>query len=157
MLQRLKQDPGLSSNADIQTRIADMDLLACYLQALGDDDRVSFDLSLARGLDYYTSLIYEVLYQPSNPQTPAQQGTGQVKSMEESSQVGSLAAGGHYDSLVGLYSKRAVLCVGISFGVDRLYTNFKARRDKEDALPMREIDVYVMAFGGKEFDRLLPE
>lgn len=63
----------------------------------------------------------------------------------------SVAAGGRYDKLVGMFSgKGDIPCVGISFGVDRIITITKARM-QEEALKVRstEVDVYVMSFGGK--------
>jgi histidyl-tRNA synthetase len=69
--------------------------------------------------------------------------------------VGSIAAGGRYDRLTATFSKKAVPCVGISFGVERLFTILKTRQEVE-AVKTRSIDAYVMAFGGKEFDGLLP-
>lgn len=158
MLQFLKQDAPLSANEHVQAGMADMELLAAYLQALRVTDKVSFDLSLARGLDYYTSLIFEVLSKPSpDAETQMKQTKRRPKGTEESSQVGTIAAGGRYDNLVGMFGKRTIPCVGISFGVDRIFTILKARREKEEALRAREIDVYIMAFGGKEFDGLLLE
>jgi histidyl-tRNA synthetase len=158
MLQFLKEDAALSANIHVQAGIADMDLLASYLQALRVTDKVSFDLSLARGLDYYTSLIFEVLCKPSpDPEIEMRQTKRRPKGAEESSQVGSIAAGGRYDNLVGMYGKRTIPCVGVSFGVDRIFTILKARCEKEEALRARKIDVYIMAFGGKEFDGLLLE
>ncbi|KAK7425295.1 Cytoplasmic and mitochondrial histidine tRNA synthetase [Neonectria magnoliae] len=112
------------------------------LKAMGVIDKVSFDLSLARGLDYYTGLIYEVIPDQSNQPT----------------QVGSIAAGGRYDGLVGMYGRRPLPCIGISFGIDRIFTLLDARRKKESTSELaREADVYIMAFGGKEFDGLLLE
>jgi histidyl-tRNA synthetase len=69
--------------------------------------------------------------------------------------VGSIAAGGRYDRLTATFSKKAVPCVGISFGVERLFTILKTRQEVEE-VKTRSIDAYVMAFGGKEFDGLLP-
>ncbi len=73
-------------------------------------------------------------------------------------QVGSIAAGGRYDHLVGMYGRRPVPCIGISFGVDRIFTLLDAQQKKKKASELAcEADVYIMAFGGKEFDGLLPE
>ncbi|RBQ99476.1 hypothetical protein FVER53590_25826 [Fusarium verticillioides] len=118
-----------------------MDLLARYLTAMDVIDSVSFDLSLARGLDYYTGLIYEVIATTSG----------------RSTQVGSVAAGGRYDNLVGRYGKQAVPCVGLSFGLDRVFTILDARQKKNTPDLKSEAVVYVMAAGGKGFDGLLSE
>ena len=140
MLESLESD--LSTNKVLMEGIADMKLLAAYLTAMGVIDKVSFDLSLARGLDYYTGLIYEVVIAGNN--------TSQL------AQVGSIAAGGRYDDLVGMYGRRPLPCVGISFGVDRIFTILDAQRKKQSDLGT-QAQVYIMAFGGKEFDGLLIE
>jgi histidyl-tRNA synthetase len=72
---------------------------------------ISFDLSLARGLDYYTGVIYEVVL------------------IDGTSQVGSIAAGGRYDSLVGMFSAsgQQTPCVGVSIGVERVFTIIEKR------------------------------
>ncbi|RBA15390.1 histidyl-tRNA synthetase [Fusarium proliferatum] len=141
MIDALKGDQELSANEQIQSGLADMDLLARYLKAMDAIDSVSFDLSLARGLDYYTGLIYEVITTTSG----------------RSNQVGSVAAGGRYDNLVGRYGKQTVPCVGLSFGVDRVFTILDARQKKNTSDLKSEADVYVMAAGGKGFDGLLAE
>ena len=76
---------------------------------------LSFDLSLARGLDYYTGLIYEaVMTSECNVCSPTR---------PKMSQVGSIAAGGRYDNLVGMFttSDKQTPCVGISIGVERVF------------------------------------
>lgn len=82
-----------------------------------------FDLSLARGLDYYTGIIYEgVLTQAgvAPGSTEAQNGTP----AEESVSVGSVAGGGRYDGLVGMFDPkgRKVPCVGVSIGIERIFS-----------------------------------
>lgn len=85
--------------------------------------QVVFDLSLARGLDYYTGIIYEaVLTQsgvaPVSPEAPPGAPTdGKVS-------VGSVAGGGRYDGLVGMFDPkgRKVPCVGVSIGIERVFS-----------------------------------
>ncbi|SPQ26262.1 5cd68b98-6287-4207-8479-1d2108a5e3cc [Thermothielavioides terrestris] len=145
MLDNLRLDSELGANKFLMEGLADMELLASYLEAMNVVDKVSFDLSLARGLDYYTGLIYEVVVLP-DPANPA------------TLQVGSIAAGGRYDELVGMYGRRPLPCVGISFGVDRIFTLLDARRKKKSGSDLtNQAEVYIMAFGGKEFDGLLLE
>ncbi|KAI0975380.1 putative histidyl-tRNA synthetase [Xylaria arbuscula] len=141
MIETLKSDQGLNANDSVKAGLNDMSLLLSYLEALDVSDKVSFDLSLARGLDYYTGLIYEVI--------PNIGGT--------TSQVGSIAAGGRYDDLVGMYGKQPVPCVGISFGIDRLYTILEAQGNNSGSEITHETDVYIMAFGGKDFDGFILE
>ena len=64
-------------------------------------DKTHFDLTLARGLSYYTGIIYEV--KPTS-----------VK-------MGTITAGGRYDNLTGVFGLNGVSGVGISFGIDRIY------------------------------------
>ncbi|KAG5930304.1 hypothetical protein E4U42_002228 [Claviceps africana] len=153
----LNSKPELVANEQVKRGLDDMTLLATYVDAFGISDKISFDLSLARGLDYYTGLIYEVINQPPKPEEGAASSGKKAKKDDPASQVGSIAAGGRYDNLVGMYGKRQIPCVGISFGVDRIFTILEARRQKEGVKQRRDIDVYVMAFGGKEFTGLLPE
>ncbi|KAI1941012.1 Cytoplasmic and mitochondrial histidine tRNA synthetase [Ophidiomyces ophidiicola] len=177
LLDSLKTDEVLAANASAKTGLDEMSLLMDYLEAFNILDKVSFDMSLARGLDYYTGLIYEVVTEGSAPtasssapeaqkaQRSGKKDKSKVDADEDRSNdpsvgVGSVAAGGRYDELVGMFSSKAQIpCVGISFGVDRIFSITKARmeREKSDALRSSEVDVYVMAFGGKGFTGLLKE
>lgn len=76
------------------------------------DKQVSLDLSLARGLDYYTGVIYEGIIVGGN--------------------VGSIAGGGRYDGLVGMFDPkgRKVPCVGVSFGVERIFAHMEEMAKK---------------------------
>ena len=100
----VRKDALLSKNAKAVQAFDDLTLLFDYLTALRCIHRVSFDLSLARGLDYYTGLIYEAVLTS---------GT---------SSLGSIAAGGRYDGLVGMFSGKEVPAVGISIGIERIFT-----------------------------------
>ena len=180
LLSKLQKDEGLSSNESAKAGLADMDLLFTYLQSFDVLERISLDMSLARGLDYYTGVIYEVITEGSAPQTQEGQklqnaGKKESKANKHASNidgdedrsndptvgVGSVAAGGRYDNLVSMFSgKQQIPCVGISFGVDRIFAITKQRLASDSsAAPIRtnEVDVYVMAFGGKGFDGLLPQ
>lgn len=166
MLQFLKSDSRLVANENIKAGLDDMTLLASYLEAFSVSNRVSFDLSLARGLDYYTGVIFEVINKSSNRVgvlAPSKEEIPSAElrsdSREQASQVGvgSIAAGGRYDNLVGMYVKNPIPCVGISFGVDRIYTILETQREKAPALLKREVDVYIIAMGGKGPDGLLLE
>lgn len=144
MLQFIKSDAPLCANESVKEGLADMELLASYVEAYDITGKVLFDFALARGLDYYTGLIYEIIYQPSAAEA-------------ESIQVGSIGAGGRYDNLVGMYGKRTVPCAGISFGIDRILSILKAQRGAEPQTQTEPVEVYVMAFGSKTFDGLLRE
>ena len=180
LLDTLRKDEKLSSNESAAAGLADMNLLFTYLQTFSVLDHVSLDMSLARGLDYYTGVIYEVITEGSAPQTSEGQKlqnaakkepkpkkhASNIDGEEDRSNdptvgVGSVAAGGRYDNLVSMFSgKQQIPCVGISFGVDRIFSITKQRLASDtSAAPIRtnEVDVYVMAFGGKGFDGLLPQ
>ncbi|KAL3460387.1 hypothetical protein BJX64DRAFT_187533 [Aspergillus heterothallicus] len=160
IIDTIKADELLFANEDIKKGVADMELLFNYLEAYEVTDKVSFDLSLARGLDYYTGLIYEVVTPLSTPEGFAQsqdKKKSKSKSDDPNVGVGSIAAGGRYDDLVNMFAKkRQIPCVGVSFGVDRIFTIMKQRQAQE-AVRDSEVDVFVMAFGGKGFSGLLPE
>jgi histidyl-tRNA synthetase len=126
-LQFLRADDVLSQNEQVKTGVAEMDLLLRHLAASDIAQYVEFDLSLAQGLDYYTGLIYEVV--PN----------------DTSLKVGSIVAGGRYDNLVGMFAKRDIPCVGISFGIDRILTILKSRSNKSK--PASKIDAWIVACG----------
>jgi histidyl-tRNA synthetase len=176
LLAKLQADSALTANASMKAGLADMELLFDYLEAFNVLGQVSFDLSLARGLDYYTGVIYEIVTEGSAPtksaigasSKPKKSSSGKSgvdidedRSSDPSVGVGSVAAGGRYDNLVGMFSgKNQIPCVGISFGVDRIFSVTKARMaaDKNaEIVRNNEVDVFVMAFGGKGFTGLLKE
>merc|ERR1711874_945712 len=97
----------LAESAKAKAGLEDMALLLRYCNLYGCSDSVSFDLSLARGLDYYTGVIYEA-----------------VLGGDEEVLVGSVAGGGRYDGLVGMFDPkgRSVPCVGVSIGIERLFS-----------------------------------
>lgn len=131
----LKASEKMMANESVKKGVEEMDLLLSYLEAFEIPDRVTFDLALARGLDYYTGVIFEALIElPPNSSSE--------------SRIGSIAAGGRYDNLVGMYGRRQIPCVGVSFGVDRIFTILKQRHEDEKQRA-KGVDVYVMAFGGK--------
>lgn len=189
LLEQLQKDEALAANASMQQGFADMALFFDYLDAFGAAHSVSFDLSLARGLDYYTGIIYEVVTEGSAPTVPSSDAAAEKakkkkgksgdadedRSDDPTVGIGSVAAGGRsvifeiygsesvltsfsrYDNLVGMFSgKTQVPCVGISFGIDRIFSIMRANQAKKDR--KNEVDVFVMAFGGgKDFTGLLKE
>ncbi|KAF0771495.1 histidine--tRNA ligase, cytoplasmic [Aphis craccivora] len=107
-----------------------MKLFFEYIKVFGIEDIVSFDLSLARGLDYYTGIIYEVVL------------------LDKGESVGSVAGGGRYDNLVGMFhpKNKTIPCVGISIGVERLFTVIEAKLAKEkQKVRTTEVQVFVAA------------
>ncbi|XP_030139631.2 histidine--tRNA ligase, cytoplasmic isoform X1 [Taeniopygia guttata] len=118
LVEQLLQDPKLSQNKVAKEGLGDMKLLFEYLTLFGITGKISFDLSLARGLDYYTGVIFEaVLLQQEN------------EHVEEPVSVGSVAGGGRYDGLVGMFDPkgRKVPCVGVSIGIERIFSILEQR------------------------------
>lgn len=70
-----------------------------YLEAMDRITKVSFDLSLARGLEYYTGLIYEIVL------------------TDKTSELGSISGGGRYDDLIGMFCQYQIPSVGGSIGI----------------------------------------
>ncbi|GAQ79094.1 Histidyl-tRNA synthetase [Klebsormidium nitens] len=134
LLQELQgPSSGFSGHAAAQEALADLALLFEYLGAMGALKRISFDLSLARGLDYYTGVIYEAVFKGA-------------------SQVGSIAAGGRYDGLVGMFSGKNVPAVGVSLGIERVFAIMEeqARAEAERAkttLRKTQTEVLVASIG----------
>ena len=81
--------------------IEEMRTIFGYAEALGVALDVELDLSLARGLNYYTGAIFE------------------VKALDYA--IGSICGGGRYDDLTGIFGMPGMSGVGISFGADRIY------------------------------------
>ena len=77
-----------------------------YIEGAGVKLPCEIDLSLARGLNYYTGAIFE------------------VKALDF--QIGSISGGGRYDNLTGIFGLPDMSGVGISFGADRIYDTLKA-------------------------------
>jgi len=70
------------------------------LDLLNDKSKIEINLSLVRGLDYYTGMIYEAIV--------------------EKPRIGSLSGGGRYDNLLKLFTNEEIPAVGGSIGVERL-------------------------------------
>ncbi len=73
-----------------------------YATQLAPDTRFIVDFSIARGLDYYTGLIFET-------------------NLTKAPEFGAVMAGGRYDGLVGMFANKPMPAVGASIGLDRLY------------------------------------
>lgn len=173
VLDTLMADEKLKENKSMMKGMEDMVLLFTYLDAFGVLNVTEFNLSLARGLDYYTGLIFEVITEGSAPPSSLGQKIQRAAKKEKNNDfdedrsndpsvgVGSIAAGGRYDELVGMFSgKGQIPCVGLSLGVDRIFSITKARMEAEKGaanVRINEVDVFVMAFGGKGFTGLLKE
>lgn len=79
-----------------------MKQLFSYFESYGCLKNISFDLSLARGLDYYTGVIFEAVMNDY--------------------EVGSVVGGGRYDNLIGMFSNSQIPATGGSIGIERIFT-----------------------------------
>jgi len=107
------------------------DTLAYYRELTGQaGDNIGVDISLARGLNYYTGVIVEVVC--SHPDV----------------KMGSIGGGGRYDDLTGLFGLKGISGVGVSFGIDRIYDVL----EKLSAFPEQLATgskVMIVNFGGE--------
>ncbi len=111
----------------LEAGIEEISTIYSALATMGiDKENVEFDFTLARGLDYYTGPIYEVVL-PSRPE------------------IGSIAGGGRYDDLVGLFLKDSIPAVGTSFGLDRIHAVMQ-NSESADSLQQSDSDFLVCYF-----------
>ncbi|MDB9882330.1 histidine--tRNA ligase, partial [Bacteroidia bacterium] len=92
---------AFNNNPIAQKAIDDLTKVLAYLSDYKLNIKLELDLSLARGLDYYTGCIFEAVVPQSG--------------------MGSVSGGGRYDDLTGVFGLKDISGVGISFGIDRLY------------------------------------
>jgi histidyl-tRNA synthetase len=105
------------------------------LKLFGLKNEIQLDLTLARGLNYYTGAIFE------------------VKALDV--QIGSITGGGRYDNLTGIFGMPGISGVGISFGVDRIFDVLNAL----DAYPKEAVNgtqLLFINFGEKETAFCMP-
>lgn len=101
VLEKVRSEQLFNGHKRSQESLADLELLSKYLKLLKSYDSIVLDLSLARGLDYYTGLIFEIGVLGAN--------------------VGSVGGGGRYDDLVGMFGTTKIPCVGFSIGIERIF------------------------------------
>ena len=135
-------DEKLATIADVlkdsETGLKGVDELRFILDTLktvGLKNEIQLDLTLARGLNYYTGAIFE------------------VKALDV--QIGSITGGGRYDNLTGIFGMPGLSGVGISFGADRIYDVL----NQLDLYPKDSVtstQVLFINFGDKETAYCLP-
>ena len=91
----------LKGNATGEKGVEEVNFILDTISALAINSNVELDLTLARGLNYYTGAIFE------------------VKALDVA--IGSISGGGRYDNLTGVFGMDGTSGVGISFGADRIY------------------------------------
>lgn len=91
-----------SKNSDSSLEIDEIGQILSYFSTNNLVNEIKFDLTLARGLNYYTGTIIEV-------------------SSKTNQRIGSVGGGGRYDDLTSMFNLKNMSGVGISFGLDRIY------------------------------------
>jgi histidyl-tRNA synthetase len=109
--------------------IAEMETLFAYIEHTRLNAEVELDLTLARGLNYYTGAIIE------------------VKAKDVA--IGSICGGGRYDNLTGVFGMEGVSGVGISFGADRIYDVLN-QLNLFDEVKTLATEVLIINFGEEE-------
>jgi histidyl-tRNA synthetase len=117
----------LLSGSDIAMKgISELREFFRYLEGEKMSAAVELDMSLARGLNYYTGAIIEV--------------------KSAGVEMGSVCGGGRYDNLTGIFGLEGISGVGISFGADRIY-DVMNHLDLFDKIPPGSTEVLVINFG----------
>ena len=115
--------------------IEETEFILSTLEGLGLKNDVQLDLTLARGLNYYTGAIFE------------------VKALDV--EIGSITGGGRYDNLTGIFGLPGLSGVGISFGADRIYDVLN-QLDLYPESALTTTQVLFVNFGQAEARYLLP-
>ncbi|MDR1381885.1 MAG: histidine--tRNA ligase [Tannerella sp.] len=115
--------------------IRETEYILGHIESLPLTAEIETDLTLARGLNYYTGTIFE------------------VKALDV--EIGSITGGGRYDNLTGVFGMEGVSGVGISFGADRIYDVLN-QLDLYPADSLKTTQLMFVNFGEKEVSHLLP-
>jgi len=113
-------------NETFDVGLGELKVVASNLAAFGmPEENFVVDLTIARGLDYYTGTVYETL-------------------LLDHPELGSVCSGGRYDNLAGYYIEKALPGVGISIGLTRLFYVLDEQGLLNPALPSAPADVLVL-------------
>ena len=124
-----KLEEILKGSDEGKNGISEMRTIFGYLASASLGCAIELDLTLARGLNYYTGAIIE------------------VKSKDVA--IGSICGGGRYDNLTGVFGMEGVSGVGVSFGADRIYDVLN-QLNLFSSLKVSSADVLVVNFGKRE-------
>lgn len=127
LLAELKASKVFEGHESAMKTIDEMEMLFTFLDAMGSLGNIQFDFSLARGLDYYTGLIYEAVL------------TG--------SDRGSIAGGGRYDGLVGMFSGKNIPAVGVSIGIERIFAILERKAEEEKKVRATKTKILIAQVG----------
>lgn len=121
----LEQYRGRSDVFD--TGLDELRTVVGYLPAFGvPEENFELDLTIARGLDYYTGTVYETV-------------------LLDHPEVGSICSGGRYDDLAGYYTNKSLPGVGISIGLTRLFYILQEQNMISDAVLTAPADVLILS------------
>ena len=113
-------------NETFDLGLDELNTVTRYLGAFGvPEENFQVDLTIARGLDYYTGTVYET-------------------TMTDHPEIGSICSGGRYDDLAGYYTDKKLPGVGISIGLSRLFFVLEEQGYLNDALITAPADVLVL-------------
>ena len=128
--EKIKQLKDVLSDSEAGLKgIEEIETVLAYVKNSAVSTEVELDLTLARGLNYYTGAIFEV----------------KAKDV----QIGSICGGGRYDDLTGIFGLKDVSGVGVSFGADRIYDVLVQTNGFPEAA-MNSTQVFFVNFGQKE-------
>ena len=134
--EKLSQLKDVLANSEIGLKgVAELETLFGYTANLDFTAELELDLTLARGLNYYTGTIIE------------------VKALDV--QIGSITGGGRYDNLTGVFGVDGLSGVGISFGADRIYDVLN-QLDLYPKTTVNQTQVIFLNFGEKEMEYCIP-
>ena len=120
----LEQYRGRNETFDIG--LDELRTVVGYLPAFGvPEENFELDLTIARGLDYYTATVYETV-------------------LLDHPEVGSICSGGRYDDLAGYYTNKSLPGVGISIGLTRLFYILQEQNMISDAVLTAPADVLIL-------------
>ena len=128
LLEKLLSNQDLVANSKGKTALDEMGILFEYLAIMDVDKYCTFDLSLARGLDYYTGVIYETV-------------------LTDTDKVGSISGGGRYDNLVGMFSSKQIPAVGVSIGIERIFNILEEKYKDNPEIRSVSTEVLVASIG----------
>ena len=118
--------PFLGKNARFDLGVSELSAVVGYMSAFGvPEDHFAVDLTIARGLDYYTGTVYETV-------------------MLDHPEIGSICSGGRYDNLAEYYTDKQLPGVGISIGLTRLFSVLEAQGYLNDDLITAPADVLIL-------------
>ncbi len=124
ILEALKGYQG--KNETLDQGISELTTVATYLEDFGvPADHFAIDLTIARGLDYYTGTVYET-------------------TMLDHPEIGSICSGGRYDNLAEYYTDKKPPGVGISIGLTRLFFVLQDKHYLNDNPPASPADVLIL-------------